>query len=114
MSDLEQPMESPSGLELHPDPPPTARISKKVGLAVLGVVLPCGRHEHRERVPDVAPAAHEQLGRVVEHPRVGARLVERRSAVERAGPRAHPVHVAADRVDLAVVAQQPERLRALP
>ncbi|PYU46956.1 MAG: hypothetical protein DMG54_01930, partial [Acidobacteria bacterium] len=39
MSDLEQPMESPSGLELHPDPPPTARISKKVGLAVLGVVL---------------------------------------------------------------------------
>ena len=39
MSDLKQPMESPSGLELHPDPPPTARISKKVGLAVLGVVL---------------------------------------------------------------------------
>jgi len=39
MSDLEQPMESPSGLEIHPDPPPTARISKKVGLAVLGVVL---------------------------------------------------------------------------
>jgi len=36
MSDLEQPMESPSGLELHPDPPPTARISKKVGLAYSG------------------------------------------------------------------------------
>ena len=80
----------------------------------LGVVLPRGRHEHRERVPDVAPAAHEQLGRVVEHPGVGARLVERRDAVERAGPRAHPVHVAADRVDLAVVAQQAERLRPLP
>jgi len=32
-------MESPSGLDLHPDPPPTARISKKVGVAVLGVVI---------------------------------------------------------------------------
>jgi len=35
-------MESPSGLELHPDPPPTARISKKVGMAVLGVVIIVG------------------------------------------------------------------------
>jgi len=26
-------------LDLHPDPPPTARISKKVGIAVLGVVV---------------------------------------------------------------------------
>jgi len=25
--------------DLHPDPPPTARISKKVGIAVLGVVV---------------------------------------------------------------------------
>jgi hypothetical protein len=32
-------MESPSGLDLHPEPPPTARISKKVGVAVLGVVV---------------------------------------------------------------------------
>jgi type IV secretory pathway VirB10-like protein len=39
MTDARQPMESPSGLELHPDPPPTARISKKVGVVVLGVVL---------------------------------------------------------------------------
>jgi len=39
MTDAKQPMESPSGLELHPDPPPTARISKKVGVAVLGIVL---------------------------------------------------------------------------
>ena len=35
-------MESPSGLELHPDPPTTARISKKVGVAVLGVVVVVG------------------------------------------------------------------------
>jgi type IV secretion system protein VirB10 len=39
MSDTKQPMESPSGLELHPEAPPTARISKKVGAAVLGVVV---------------------------------------------------------------------------
>jgi type IV secretory pathway VirB10-like protein len=38
MSDTKQ-MESPSGLELHPDPPPTARISKKVGVAVLCIVI---------------------------------------------------------------------------
>jgi type IV secretory pathway VirB10-like protein len=42
MSDITQPMESPSGLELHPDPPTTARISKKVGVAVLGVVVVVG------------------------------------------------------------------------
>ncbi len=42
MTDMKQPMESPSGLELHPEPPPTARISKKVGMAVLGVVVVVG------------------------------------------------------------------------
>lgn len=42
MIELNQVMESPSGLDLHPDPPATARISKKVGLAVLGVVLLVG------------------------------------------------------------------------
>ena len=39
MTESRQTMESPSGLDLHPDPPPTARISKKVGVAVLGVVI---------------------------------------------------------------------------
>src|SRR5271168_1259815 len=42
MTDEKQPMESPSGLELHPEPPPTARISKRVGVAVLGVVVVVG------------------------------------------------------------------------
>jgi type IV secretory pathway VirB10-like protein len=42
MTDTTQPMESPSGLELHPDPPTTARISKKVGAAVLGIVVVVG------------------------------------------------------------------------
>src|SRR6516164_823154 len=39
MTDTKQMMESPSGLDLHPEPPATARISKKVGMAVLGVVV---------------------------------------------------------------------------
>ncbi len=39
MTDSSQAMESPSGLDLHPEPPPTARISKKVGAAVLGIVV---------------------------------------------------------------------------
>jgi type IV secretory pathway VirB10-like protein len=39
MTDSSQVMESPSGLDLHPEPPPTARISKKVGAAVLGIVV---------------------------------------------------------------------------
>jgi type IV secretion system protein TrbI len=42
MTDEKQPIESPSGLDLHPEPPPTARISKKVGVAVLGVVVVVG------------------------------------------------------------------------
>jgi len=42
MTDEKRPIESPSGLELHPEPPPTARISKKVGVAVLGVVVVVG------------------------------------------------------------------------
>jgi len=42
MTDMKQPMEWPSGLELHPEPPPSARISKKVGMAVLGVVVVVG------------------------------------------------------------------------
>jgi type IV secretion system protein VirB10 len=80
MSDLEQPMESPSGLELHPDPPPTARISKKVGLAVLGVVLFVGvlvvyGLSARREQQQVAQAMNEE-----KHPesarRVGDQLVK--------------------------------------
>ena len=42
MTDTKQMMESPSGLDLRPEPPATARISKKVGMAVLGVVVLVG------------------------------------------------------------------------
>jgi len=57
MTDAKPPMEAPSGLELHPEPAPTARISKKVGAAVLGVVIFVGvlvvyglyaRREHQQ------------------------------------------------------------------
>ena len=62
--------------------------------------------------------AHEELERVVEEGRVGAGAVERRRQflVEptRLLARLHPGDVALDRVDLAVVAEEAEGLRALP
>jgi len=73
-------MESPSGLDLHPVPPPTARISKKVGVAVLGVVLfvgvlvVYGLYARREQ-QQVAQAMNEE-----KHPesarRIGDQLVK--------------------------------------
>ena len=38
MTEMRDQIESPSGLDLNPSPPPTARISKKVGLVAIGVV----------------------------------------------------------------------------
>ena len=80
MTDAKQPMESPSGLELHPEPPPTARISKKVGVAVLGVVVLVGvlvvygLYARREQ-QQVAQAMNEE-----KHPesarRIGDQLVK--------------------------------------
>jgi type IV secretory pathway VirB10-like protein len=73
-------MESPSGLDLHPESPPTARISKKVGVAVLGVVLfvgvlvVYGLYARREQ-QQVAQAMNEE-----KHPesarRIGDQLVQ--------------------------------------
>jgi type IV secretory pathway VirB10-like protein len=73
-------MESPSGLDLHPESPPTARISKKVGVAVLGVVLfvgvlvVYGLYARREQ-QQVAQAMNEE-----KHPesarRIGDQLVK--------------------------------------
>jgi hypothetical protein len=59
-------------------------------------------------VPDVAAAADEQLERVVEHGGIRAVLLQHVPAG------AHPRGVALQRVDLAVVAEETERLRALP
>jgi hypothetical protein len=83
------------------------------------IVLPRGRDEDGQRLRDVRPfAAHEQLERVVEERRVRPVAVEcgceRRLLPERALARLRPGDVAVDRVDLAVVTEQPERLRALP
>ena len=84
------------------------------------VQLPGLGDEHRDRVAHVAPAADDRLQRVVQDGRVRAGLVQRERVEERvveaepAGARLHPVDVPAHRVDLAVVAEEPERLRALP
>src|SRR5208337_5435518 len=65
MTDTKQPMESPSGLELHPEPPRTARVSKKVGMAVLaivvlvGVLVVYGLYARREQ-QQVAQAMNEE------------------------------------------------------
>ena len=42
MSEIKDQIESPSGLDLNPSPPPTARISKKVGLVGIAVVVLVG------------------------------------------------------------------------
>ena len=82
------------------------------------VVLPGGRHEHGNRLAHVPSRAHEQLEGVVEQRRVRAGTIERRreprfdAASQLAG--LHPGDVPLDRVDLAVVTEQAERLRTLP
>jgi hypothetical protein len=42
MIEMKDQIESPAGLDLNPSPPPTARISKKVGLVSIGVVVLVG------------------------------------------------------------------------
>ncbi|MPM13783.1 hypothetical protein SDC9_60142 [bioreactor metagenome] len=88
------------------------------------VVLPGLRDHHQHRVRQAATAEIEQLDHGVEGRRVGRRrLTDREEPVERARdqrgveqrlPGAHPVLVAADGVDLAVVGDHPERVRELP
>ena len=85
--------------------------------------LPGFRHQHRQALADVAAAADQQLEGVVEHGRVGAAFIDdgheqpfvvRQPGTEATLPGTHPVDVALDRVDLAVVAEHPERLSPLP
>ena len=88
------------------------------------VLMPRLRDHHHHRVLD-RPAGHrEQLERVVELRGVRAALIEHRHelgdvvaemrAAETRLTCAHPVDIAAQRVDLAVVRGQPERLREVP
>ncbi len=87
------------------------------------VVLPRLRDHHQHRVRQGAAREMQQLHHLVEGRRVGgprgvhvAQLGEiaQQVRMERPLPRRHPVAVATQRVDLAVVRQQTERLRQRP
>jgi type IV secretory pathway VirB10-like protein len=87
MNEAPEPMESPSGLDLNPTPPATARISKKVGLVAIGVVLlvgvlvvyglysrkeqqAIGRQGSEEKRPEPARAVGDQVVREIAPPAV--------------------------------------------
>ena len=104
-----------------------ARVEGVEALQVLGQVVAAlvglGDHHHH-RVRQRAAGEHEQLEHVVERRRVRAagphdRQDLRQVVAEQLGgelrlARAHPVDVAAQRVDLAVVGDHPVRVRELP
>lgn len=87
MNELNDQFESPSGLDLNPSPPPTARISKKVGLVAIGIVLLVGtlvvyglyarkqqqavsRQANEEKHPESARIAGDQVVREIAPPSV--------------------------------------------
>jgi len=87
MSEIKDQMESPSGLDLNPSPPPTARVSKKVGLVAIGIVLVVGtlvvyglytrkeqqtvrRQASEEKHPEPARIAGDQVVREIAPPAV--------------------------------------------
>ena len=96
-------------------------------LQVVGQVVPALvrlRNHHHHRVREAAAGEREQLEHVVERRRVRAagahdREHLREVVAEQLGrelrfARPHPVHVSAQRVDLAVVGDHPVRVRELP
>ena len=87
MSEPKDQIESPSGLDLNPSPPPTARISKNVGLIAMGTVLLVGvlvvyglytrkeqqtvaRQANEEKHPEPARIAGDQVVREIAPPAV--------------------------------------------
>ena len=90
---------------------------------VLAALVGLGDHHHH-RVREAAAGQREQLEHVVERRRVGPAGADdrqdlRKVVAEQLGgelrlARAHPVDVAAQRVDLAVVGDHPVRVRELP
>ena len=80
------------------------------------IALPGGGHQDAERVQHVAPVALEQMQRFVEARGVRALLPDHRvhRRWQSGFARLHPGAVAEQRVDLAVVGQQAERLGQLP
>ena len=104
-----------------------ARVERVERPQVVGQVvalLPRLRHHHHQRVREAAAGEHEQLEHVVERRRVRAARPDDRQhllevVAEQLGAqlrlaRAHPVDVALQRVDLAVVGDHPVRVRELP
>ena len=85
---------------------------------------PCFGDEHHHGVAERIAACHEQLERVVEAGRVRLAVRDQRPhlvevgaekrALHRAAAGVHPVHVAAHRVDLAVVGDEAVGVRQLP
>ena len=88
------------------------------------VIRPRLRDHHHQRVRQRAAREHEQFEAVVEHRRVAPIGINHRQralnvlaekiALEERLPRVHPVDVAAQRVDLAVVRDVAIRMRARP
>jgi type IV secretory pathway VirB10-like protein len=87
MSEPKNQIESPSGLDFNPSPPPTARVSKKVGLVAIGIVLGVGtlvvyglytrkeqqtvtRQANQEKRPEPARIAGDQMVREIAPPAV--------------------------------------------
>jgi type IV secretion system protein TrbI len=87
MSEAKDQIDSPSGLDLNPSPPPTARISKKVGLVAIGIVLvvatlvvyglytrkeqqAVARQANEEKHPEPARIAGDQMVREIAPPGV--------------------------------------------
>ncbi len=99
-------------------------VERAPGLVHLGVVLPRLRDHHQHRVRQRAAAHVQQLEDLVEGGGVGgAGGADRVDPVEVAGDQVggeqclagpHPVAVAHDRVDLAVVGDEPERVGQRP
>ena len=89
-----------------------------------GVGVPRFRNQHRHDVRKRAPGHEQEFHRIVETRRVAAARLDDREELldvvaEKRGrehvlAREHPVHVALQRVDLAVVAEVAERVRELP
>ena len=98
-------------------------VGAQVGIHVVPV-LPGLRDHHQDRLGQFAAGEHEELERVVEAGRVArpfahdrvepAEVVAEQARRHRALASVHPVLVAADRVDLAVVRQITEGVREIP
>ena len=80
------------------------------------VAFPGRWHQDAQRVEHVASVALEQVQRLVETCRVGPLVPDDRPHFGRQGrlARLHPCAVAEQRIDLAVMRQEAERLRQLP